>query len=55
MHQGLIEKVHTINNVCANCYKTSEKTNLVHVGSIEAFVFCSKECALQAMKRKAAN
>ena len=55
MHSRLIEKIDIINNVCANCYKTSDKANAVHVGSIEGFVFCSKDCALQAMKRKGAN
>lgn len=51
-NERMIEKVRTINNICANCYKTADKANAVHVGSIEFFTFCSKDCALQAMKRK---
>lgn len=47
-----IELVRTINNVCANCYKTTDKHNQFTVGSIDHFVFCSMPCSLEALKRK---
>ena len=42
-------KVSTISNTCANCY--NETSNRIHVGSIEGFIFCSQQCALDAMHR----
>ena len=39
-----------LQGTCGNCY--SETSNRVHVGRIEGFIFCSAECALDAMKRK---
>jgi len=42
-------KVSTISNTCANCY--NETSNRIHVGSIEGFIFCSHDCALDAIKR----
>jgi hypothetical protein len=34
---------------CANCYNETNKR--IHVGSIEGFIFCSQQCALNAMRR----
>lgn len=46
--------VDILHNVCANCYKRIEKAEKVNVASIDGFRFCSKACALEAMKRKGA-
>jgi hypothetical protein len=47
-HKDLL--VDVIRTTCGNCYKEATEKR-VHVGSIEGFIFCSRECGMDAMKR----
>jgi|688.fasta_scaffold1119846_3 hypothetical protein len=44
------ELANFVRSHCANCL-VETSTNRVHVGSTE-FIFCSQDCALEAMKRR---